>query len=46
LSLLQNRLNQAALRIAVALTHRNFRLLWLGALTSSIGTWMQKIAQA
>jgi len=43
---LQNRLNQAALRIAVALTHRNFRLLWLGALTSSIGTWMQKIAQA
>ena len=43
---MQNRLNQAALRIAVALTHRNFRLLWLGALTSSIGTWMQKIAQA
>ncbi len=32
--------------MAVALTHRNFRLLWLGALTSSIGTWMQKIAQA
>jgi len=30
----------------VALTHRNFRLLWLGALTSSIGTWMQKVAQA
>ena len=30
----------------MALTHRNFRLLWLGALTSSIGTWMQKIAQA
>src|SRR5690606_8705370 len=22
------------------------RLLWLGALTSSIGTWMQKVAQA
>src|SRR5436190_17656322 len=33
-------------RIAIALTHRNFRLLWLGALTSSIGTWMQKVAQA
>jgi MFS family permease len=32
--------------MAVALTHRNFRLLWLGALTSSIGTWMQKVAQA
>jgi len=33
-------------RIAIALTHRNFRLLWFGALTSSIGTWMQKVAQA
>jgi len=33
-------------RIAIALTHRNFRLLWVGALTSSIGTWMQKVAQA
>ena len=32
--------------MTVALTHRNFRLLWLGALTSSIGTWMQKVAQA
>jgi MFS family permease len=30
----------------VALTHRNFRQLWIGALTSSIGTWMQKVAQA
>ena len=30
----------------MALTHRNFRLLWMGALTSSIGTWMQKVAQA
>lgn len=33
-------------RIAIALRHRNFRLLWMGALTSSIGTWMQKVAQA
>lgn len=33
-------------RIAIALTHRNFRILWIGALTSSIGTWMQKMAQA
>ena len=41
-----NRINEVAARIAVALTHRNFRLLWLGALTSSIGTWMQKVAQA
>lgn len=30
----------------MALTNRNFRLLWMGALTSSIGTWMQKVAQA
>lgn len=43
---MRNRINTAATRIAVALTHRNFRLLWLGALTSSIGTWMQKVAQA
>ena len=39
-------MTQAAQRMTVALTHRNFRLLWLGALTSSIGTWMQKVAQA
>jgi MFS family permease len=43
---LRNQINAAASRIAVALTHRNFRLLWFGALTSSIGTWMQKVAQA
>ena len=43
---MRNRINAAATRIAVALTHRNFRLLWFGALTSSIGTWMQKVAQA
>src|SRR5215472_9098667 len=33
-------------RIALGLTHRNFRLLWMGAFTSSVGTWMQKVAQA
>lgn len=33
-------------RIAIALTHRNFRLIWTGAFTSSVGTWMQKVAQA
>jgi MFS family permease len=43
---LQAQLTQAAQRMTVALTHRNFRLLWIGALTSSIGTWMQKVAQA
>jgi MFS family permease len=33
-------------RIAIALKHRNFRLLWMGAFMSSIGTWMQRVAQA
>jgi MFS family permease len=37
---------QAGRRVAAALTFRDFRLLWLGALLSSIGTWMQKVAQA
>lgn len=32
--------------MAGALTHRNFRLLWLAALGSTIGTWMQNYAQA
>lgn len=43
---LVERIRSAPGRIAIALTHRNFRLLWMGALTSSIGTWMQKVAQA
>jgi MFS family permease len=43
---LQAHLLTAARRIAAALTYRDFRLLWFGALTSSIGTWMQKVAQA
>lgn len=32
-------------RLGVALTHRNFRLLWFAALGSTIGTWMQQYAQ-
>jgi MFS family permease len=36
----------AGRRVAAALTYRDFRLLWSGALVSSIGTWMQKVAQA
>jgi MFS family permease len=28
------------------LTYRDFRVLWMGACTSSIGTWMQKVAQS
>lgn len=33
-------------RVAGALTHRDFRLVWLAALASTIGTWMQKFAQS
>jgi MFS family permease len=33
-------------RVAGALTHRNFRLVWLAALGSTIGTWMQNFAQS
>jgi MFS family permease len=43
---LQTLLLDAIRRISAALTYRDFRLLWMGALTSSIGTWMQKVAQA
>jgi MFS family permease len=38
--------SQTCRRVAAALIYRDFRLLWFGALTSSIGTWMQKVAQA
>lgn len=43
---MQTLLLDAIRRISAALTYRDFRLLWMGALTSSIGTWMQKVAQA
>jgi MFS family permease len=33
-------------RVAGALAHRNFRLVWLAALGSTIGTWMQNFAQS
>ncbi|MCI0625962.1 MAG: MFS transporter [Acidobacteria bacterium] len=29
-----------------ALSYREFRVLWLGAFTSTVGTWMQKVAQS
>jgi MFS family permease len=32
--------------MASALTYRDFRVLWFGAFTSTIGTWMQKVAQS
>src|SRR5437867_3230777 len=28
-----------------SLTHRNFRLFWIGQLVSVVGTWMQSVAQ-
>ncbi len=32
-------------RLAAALTYRDFRILWIGAFLSTIGTWMQRVAQ-
>ncbi|MDQ3169339.1 MAG: MFS transporter [Acidobacteriota bacterium] len=34
------------IRIAAAFRHRDFRVIWWGALVSTIGTWMQKYAQS
>ncbi|MEO8130203.1 MAG: MFS transporter, partial [Bryobacteraceae bacterium] len=33
-------------RVFKAFQYREFRLLWIGACTSSIGTWMQSVAQS
>jgi predicted MFS family arabinose efflux permease len=33
-------------RVFKAFEYRDFRLMWFGACTSSIGTWMQKAAQS
>jgi len=33
-------------RVFKAFGYRDFRLLWGGACTSSVGTWMQKVAQS
>ena len=33
-------------RALAAFTYRNFRVLWFGAFTSTVGTWMQKVAQS
>ena len=32
-------------RMLAAFTYRDFRVQWIGACTSSIGTWMQIVAQ-
>jgi MFS family permease len=36
---------RALRRLAAAFTYPDFRNLWIGACTSSIGTWMQNVAQ-
>jgi MFS family permease len=33
-------------RTAAAFAYRDFRILWAGAFTSTVGTWMQKVAQS
>jgi MFS family permease len=33
-------------RAFAAFTYRDFRVLWLGAFTSTVGNWMQEVAQA
>ena len=33
-------------RVFKAFTYRDFRVMWMGACTSSIGSWMQTVAQA
>ena len=37
--------SRAMRRMLAAFTYRDFRVQWLGACTSSIGTWMQIVAQ-
>src|SRR4029078_6777099 len=36
---------RALRRMLAAFTYRDFRVQWIGACTSSIGTWMQIVAQ-
>ena len=33
-------------RALAAFTYRDFRVLWFGAFTSTVGTWVQKVAQS
>ena len=33
-------------RVSAAFAYRDFRVLWFGAFTSSVGTWMQAVAQS
>ncbi|HUO13460.1 MAG TPA: MFS transporter [Verrucomicrobiae bacterium] len=40
-----NQMNSTFRRVFKAFDYRDFRLMWFGACTSSIGTWMQIVAQ-
>jgi hypothetical protein len=33
-------------RALAAFAYRDFRILWFGAFASTVGTWMQKVAQS
>src|ERR1022692_2885027 len=33
-------------RVFKAFSYRDFRLMWIGACTSTVGTWMQTVAQS
>ena len=35
-----------AFRALAAFHYRDFRVLWFGAFTSTVGNWMQEVAQA
>src|SRR6185503_2707097 len=39
-------LNPIIGRALAAFHYRDFRVLWLGAFTSTVGNWMQEVAQA
>lgn len=41
-----SRARRALLRTFSALGYRDYRLVWIGAFTSTTGTWMQTLAQA
>lgn len=40
-----NREPERRLAMFRALSHRNYRLFWIGAFLSNVGTWMQAVAQ-
>ena len=43
---LRSRLGRLVSRTFRAFHYRDFRLMWMGAFTSTTGTWMQQVAEA